>query len=286
MAASVVVGAVAVVRSGRRAAAYPDRWDPRVTDLVEFVETQRGLRFAHPVTVDFLDEEAFLARFRAAGGGQSQPDDERFSEFARAIGVADVGVDMGDAARELADVSVAAWYSFENQNITVRGTTLDIATEVTVVHELTHALQDQHFDLDSLTQQAVEGDIAAPLPLIEGDATRIEWRYIEELSASDQAAYEEQIAAQFDPADVEDIPLFLRLTLQYPYAFGPHFVIILDALGGNERVDAAFDNAPSTAEMYFDPETFDGAQEAVDPGTFLLSRGEVIDPGGEFGPLG
>lgn len=274
-----------MLRAGRHAAAFPDRWDPRVTELVAFVEAQRGLRFRHPVTVDFLDEAVFLDRFKAEGGGESQAGDERFTEFARAIGVADGGVDVADAARDLTEVSVLAWYSFEDQRITVRGTTLDVAIEVTVVHELTHALQDQHFDLDELTERAINGNIAAPTPLIEGDATRIEWRYIEELSTSDRADYDEQTQAQRDDADVEGIPLFLQLSLAYPYAFGPHFVTILDALDGNEGVDAAFADPPTTEEMYFDPRAFRFAEPATDPGSFLFAGGEVIDSGGEFGPL-
>ena len=34
-------------------------WDPRVQDLVRFVEAERGLTFEHPVPVDFLTPEQF-----------------------------------------------------------------------------------------------------------------------------------------------------------------------------------------------------------------------------------
>src|SRR5947209_1199783 len=37
-------------------------WDPRVTDIVQFVERRRGLQFKHPVPVDFLDTAAFDAK--------------------------------------------------------------------------------------------------------------------------------------------------------------------------------------------------------------------------------
>ena len=47
--------------SGSEAPKYPDAFDPRVADLVDFVEAVRGLAFLHPVFVDFLDEEAFVA---------------------------------------------------------------------------------------------------------------------------------------------------------------------------------------------------------------------------------
>lgn len=55
VAGLVVVGGRDEKASGRKNE-YPSAWDPRVTDLVAFVERERGLRFEHPVAIDFLDE--------------------------------------------------------------------------------------------------------------------------------------------------------------------------------------------------------------------------------------
>ena len=38
----------------------------------------------------------------------------------------------------------------------MRGTTLDVEHRVTIAHELTHVLQDQHFDLPKLQKQAAD----------------------------------------------------------------------------------------------------------------------------------
>lgn len=52
----------------------------------------------------------------------------------------------------------------------------DLWVEVTFAHEFTHALQDQHFDLDSLLEQAATTDSRLALQaLIEGDATLVWW---------------------------------------------------------------------------------------------------------------
>ena len=64
----------------------------------------------------------------------------------------------------------------------MRGTTLDVEHRVTVAHELTHVLQDQHFDL----HEAAEAGATTRIPatrgalkaLVEGDAVRIQEDYL------------------------------------------------------------------------------------------------------------
>jgi len=73
----------------------------------------------------------------------------------------------------------------------VRGTDLtDVDVRVTIVHELTHALQDQHFDLTKLDDAVeTEGEDFALTALVEGDATSIEDDYLFSLPQAEQDAY-------------------------------------------------------------------------------------------------
>ena len=45
--------------------ARPETWDERVLDHVDFVEDERGLSFDHPVAIDFMPEDEFVALFDA-----------------------------------------------------------------------------------------------------------------------------------------------------------------------------------------------------------------------------
>src|SRR5690242_1992008 len=42
-------------------------WDPRVIDIVNFVEQRRGLRFKHPVPMEFLADAAFDKKVTSSG---------------------------------------------------------------------------------------------------------------------------------------------------------------------------------------------------------------------------
>ena len=138
----------------------------------------------------------------------------------------------------------------------MRGTDLtDVDVRVTIVHELTHALQDQHFDLTKLDDAVeTEGEDFALTALVEGDATSIEDDYLFSLPQAEQDAY-----FAGDPTDTvddtssSDIPPVLDLFTSGPYVFGSRYVGMLRQAGGQGRVNDAFANPPSTEEEIIDP---------------------------------
>src|SRR6185437_10748446 len=65
---------------------HPKRWDPRILSLVHFVEQSRGLRFRHPVAVEYLSDADFRRTVadETAEPEQQERDDEA---AARALGL-------------------------------------------------------------------------------------------------------------------------------------------------------------------------------------------------------
>ena len=275
---------------------YPEEWDQRVVDLVDFVERERGLTFDHPVDVDFLPDAAFLAEI---GTDDSELDDDeqaerdefdrQYTAAFRALGVAEGDISLFDEAEALTDAGTVAFYRFRDDRIIVRGTELDTATKVTVVHELTHALQDQHFDLDSLNASEDDDEYRAdPTALVEGDATRIENAYVDELSASERREYERQSDDQVDDDAFDDIPLILQLLRAAPYTLGNQWIAVIETAGGDEAIDAAFENPPLTDEHYFDPASFDRRTKTESVETFSEVDDDVtiVVDNDQFGSLG
>src|SRR5207302_3151383 len=66
VAVALVAGGAGYVVLGRlhHKASYPKAWDPRVADIAAFVENERGLRFTHPVFVDFLTPAEYSKQAR------------------------------------------------------------------------------------------------------------------------------------------------------------------------------------------------------------------------------
>ncbi len=283
---------------------HPDAWDPRVVDLAAFVEDERGIEFDHPVYVDFLTPAEYTA--------ETTDDDEVLSEEAerldfdryagqlRALGVASGELDLYAAFNAVIDSGTLAFYDPTDERVRVRGTEMTVGLEVTLVHELTHALQDQRFDLDRINDPFIESGAAAAFrSLGEGDALRVENAYIEgELSDAEQTDYDEEYAEELADSEeaTQDVPAYLEATFGAPYALGLPFVTMLFNQDGNDAVNEAFKHPPDPEEHLLDPASFlaeDGASsveleapsagETFEEGTFgatawYLFLAERIDP--------
>lgn len=258
-------------------------WDDRLAPLATFVEGERGLRFEAPVPVEFLDDAGFEARLDA---DQELDEEERreLDETAavfRALGLLDRGVDLEGELRSLQGGSTLAFYDDEEREIVVKGTELSPQVRSTVVHELTHALQDQHFDLSRLEDLHERGDGGAFHGLVEGDASRIATAYEQrELDDGERAALAEEDAADLRELDVDRFPPALAALLSTPYVLGEPFVETIEATGGQDAVDRAFRDPPLRDEALLDPLTFVEGDEVEDVEDPVVPEGaQVVDDG-------
>lgn len=268
---------------------HPEEWDPRVVELVAFVERERGLDFRHPVETTFLTGDEFVEGLEAVIGELTDEEKEEIADDTalwRAIGLVEGDLDLVEAITQLHSETTLAYYDPETKQIVVRGTDLDVSTRVTVVHELTHALQDQHFDLESKLED--DGSFAFT-GLIEGDATVIEERYLQSLGQSEISDYDDSQAVFGDDLDLGDVPEVFLAFQGAPYALGPGLVSALLEDGGHERLDESFLEPPTSDTHLLDPTTFLRGEEPdlletpkLEPGETRLEHDE--DEG--FGAIG
>ena len=197
--------------AARAKLSWATEWDPKVADLVTFVETERGLKFTYPVAVDFIAPEAFDKAIGTANARRTdEPADDPHAVLLRALGLGPMtSFDVTAAVSTTTTIDlqsgkgsspVVGLYNPATHRIRVRGSDLTAATKATLVHELTHALQDQHFDLDALYVGATTNTQAAAIhAAIEGDAVAVESAYVD---ATPAAAPEPTTA----PATVAPVP--------------------------------------------------------------------------------
>jgi hypothetical protein len=270
---------------------YPSAWDPRVESLAAFVEGERGLDFEHPVEVVALDDAAFEDELGFAAGELTAADREAAEHgaaFLRAIGLAEGEIDLADASSQLLAETTLAYYDPATKRVVVReeASTFDAPTRTTLVHELTHALQDQHFDLQRL--QHIEDGSAelAARSLVEGDATLVEDAYYRALAAAEQREVDEHYEQFGEGADLGNIPEALSIYRSVPYVFGPSFVAALRAEGGVRSVDRAFSELPTTEQHVMAPLSYLGGDRAVPVEGPRLRSGDVELERGTFGAFG
>ena len=266
VAAIVVVVAlvgVGLATTVLRSSDYPSHWDPRLGDLPATVARLRGLQFEHAVPVRYEPASRFVKE-RALGTSKPTAAQRRASaratESLRAMGLVSGKVDLFAASRASRENRVLAFYDPDAKEVVIRGGTkfLDVPHRVVLAHELTHVLQDQHFDLNRLEASVRSAPGQSPQALravIEGDANRIENKYLAGLPADDRADFAawERKGAQDADAATADVPAVISVLQGAPYAFGPLALQVVAADGGNGAVDRVFEHGVFTQELFVEP---------------------------------
>jgi hypothetical protein len=131
-------------------------------------------------------------------------------------------------------------------------------------HELTHALQDQSWDLESFMHGARNDDDAtdARQAVVEGYATAAMMQQAAgglELGQlpSISPLLQQLIPAQFDefPAFTH-APYFFRMQALFPYVQGIGFIQAGLQLGGWKNLVGLFEHPPETSKQIFEPQTY------------------------------
>ena len=220
--------------------------------LQAFVSEQRGLAFKAPVNVELLGDAEFRRRIQNTGD-----DDRRELGEAQAVlqamGLLKPGVDLVGVIERFSAEAILGFYDPETEELVVRGTSADPFVRTVLVHELTHALEDQHFDLerDELGDEAALGFEA----LVEGSALRIEDRYRATLSEDERKAAD-RAERELGTGVPDDVPEVIQFAFGFPYAYGPQLVRVLLRNGGQARLDAAYADPPASAEHVLHPDRY------------------------------
>jgi hypothetical protein len=241
----------------------------------KFVVEHRHLEFLSQPKISFLDDDAFKKKLNE-GQKQSKSEVEKAAKELRALGLISGDVDLGKLTDTLLGESVTGFYDSRAKELYVRGVKPTPLTRETLVHELTHVVQDQHFGIDrpELSETNDERSLAFSA-VYEGDAVRIELEYRNSLSAQERAEAErEDSAGSVSP----DIPGVLLDLLAFPYVAGPTFTKAVLNARGQAGLDAAFRTPPTTSAQVLHPDRYlagDIGQEVGKP----PADGVVFDDG-------
>ena len=236
-----------------------------VQDIERFVERERGLKFKQPVDVHLAGEGEFQDRL-LKDFDKERPALLEEQQVLSALGLLPVGADVVADSRSLLEIGVVGFYDPETKQLVVRGTSITPYVREVLAHELTHALDDQWFNLNrpQLDNPDDESGFGF-LGLTEGNARRIENAYLASLPSDEQRAAnaeEQQLVAQHP--EVFKLPPILLSLLQAPYDEGEPFVDAVLKAGGQPALDKAFATPPITSEQILDPSKFIAGEGPVD----------------------
>ena len=131
------------------------------------------------------------------------------------------------------------------------------------VHELTHSLQDQHYDLTRLLddEPATTDEALARLALVEGDATAVMFDYTNKKSGLPALAEQKSVSSfalssilsAIISTNSSDTPRSLQSLLIFPYLSGLGFVHAILVQDGYQAVDTMYSNPPKSTREILHP---------------------------------
>lgn len=278
---AAVAVAVALAAAGCAPDVPPPTREQQVDQLIAFVEAVRGHRFVTRPQVDFVPDAEFRQHVLDAIEATEPALDVDEVAF-KALGWMPPTDDLFEKYKIAFGGTVVGFYDPATKVLEVRGDELTPYRREVVVHELTHALDDQLFDLNvTMGDGVLSEQQLAFLVGVEGDAVNVQRSYVANVMTPIEQLQNvaEQLSFQIDPA-ILSVPLALLSTSQTPYLQGPEFVA---GLGGNNGVDAMFERFPATAEQAWNPAKYLADEGAVAVAT-PPSAGTVVNSGswGQF----
>lgn len=141
--------------------------------------------------------------------------------------------------------------------------------EILIAHELTHALQDQHYHLEDLLnapeRKASDDATLALMALVEGDATVSAMHYLQESQRKKPLqGFFANVGLLFNQFKLlssfktfQSAPPFIQEQLIFPYQQGAQFVNYFQSEGLSwSEMHTLYDHAPASTEHILHPRTY------------------------------
>ena len=245
-----------------------------------------GLKPLKPVPHEFIARAQVKQFLEEQIKSEIKPEELRAEELTlKKFGFVPADFDLKKTTVDLLTEQAAAFYDYRKKRLYVLDSAPEGMQEVALVHELAHALADQHFNLEKYIQRANENDdgAMARMAVMEGQATWLMSEYMARrmgmslrTSPAIVSAMEAQMGAAAGQFPVFDgAPLYLRESLLFPYAKGmlfQHAVIEKDGQAAFARV---FERPPASTQQILHPEKyFAGDTPSNPPAPVVPAQGE------------
>ncbi len=196
-----------------------------------------------------------------------KPEELRAEELTlKKFGFVPQDFDLKQTTVELLTEQAAAFYDYKKKRLYILDSSPTTMQEIALVHELAHALADQHFNLAKFLNRAGESDdgAMARLAVMEGQATWIMSEFmarrmgmsLRKSPAIAQFMSQQTAAAGGQFPVFDQAPLYLRETLVFPYTRGMLFQQALVEKEDKAAFASAFRRPPASTQQIIHPEKY------------------------------
>ncbi len=181
------------------------------------------------------------------------------------LGLIPRGFDLRKTTLALMAEQAAAFYDFDKKALFLADWTPVSMRDTAVIHELAHALADQNYHLGRYSRKVQNSDekSAARHAVMEGQASYLMLAYAAAEAGQpalsihpDPAAFDESVAPTGEYPVFDHAPLYLRMSLVFPYTWGTAFQAALVGRLGRQAFAAPFLHPPVSTRQIIHPELY------------------------------
>ncbi len=248
----------------------------QIPPLAEELTRISGMPLRHPVPCDFISKEHIAEFLNKRVKEVAKPEEVRAEELTlKKFGLVPADFDLAKSTVDLLTEQAAAFYDYDKKKLFVTDSTPNESQEPVLAHEIAHAIADQNYNLGKFIRQGRKSDdgSTARLAVMEGQAT---WLMSELLarkmgqSLKDSPALlaamsgvNDNGAGQFPVFDKS--PLYLRLSLVFPYTKGMLFQHAVFARDGQRGFAEVFLKPPVSTQQILHPEKYFSGVQPTSP---------------------
>ena len=267
----LLLASPAAPQGAERAHALFDRIDEMLTSL----ESIMGLRAVAPIKREVLNREQINELVSSRIEEETTGEEIRQEElFMRLFGFAEDDFDLAEQVVDVMTEQAAALYDYKTKTLYLSDWAPEDMQEFALVHELAHALADQHFDLEEFVDKGDSADEdLARSAVIEGQASWVmtEWLFqqtgrslVGNRMIAAAAAAASRVEAQDYPV-YSGSPLYIQETLLFPYTEGLMFQQSMVEKYGPEAFRRMFVDPPISTRQILDPEAYFREEKPAKP---------------------
>ncbi|MDD5541841.1 MAG: hypothetical protein PHX83_01550 [Acidobacteriia bacterium] len=235
--------------------------------ILKELSTMLGISTVHPVQRQFMSRAQLrdlLLRYAKEQKNQATLEAERKTMVK--FGFISKDFPYSQFALDLLTEQIAGFYDYRTHQLNLMDSTPVNLQVPVLIHELTHALQDQEINLKEFNEPAEHNDdlTEAHESMVEGEATAVMLDYILQPSGRSLATLGFDVREMMNDAQAAAVslpnyrnaPKAIQVILTAPYLYGTSFFQFFRNHNDWPRAAALFKDPPSSMEQMMHPEKY------------------------------
>ncbi len=241
---------------------------PRVKERIEKIG---GIKFKTSFEIDFMSRNKFSA-YIGKYFDKTYPADvsKKEGKFLNIMGFLKRGQSLNEIRKRVIKNNAGGLYDENSGKLIIINEFMnsDPVFKLVLVHELRHALQDQHYNISRMFGSLSDFDDRklAKLAVLEGDAMFVMSRYAKEYTPFpvspelSTSGYSSDSLLSFSPVkfshNLDNVPSIIKNNLTMPYVQGLKFMLAVYRRGKWKGINKVLSNPPVSTEQILHPKKY------------------------------